>query len=252
MQAELLIDRGEIDAGLQLYKQEAFKNEATTVFERALELSLLYEMPKESLAFAVKWQQQNTEQRPCSWFYVAHLALKAHDYNLSGKVLTEILEYDTQADLSEILIGIYPTNESDQRSLLETLLRLPKHDNPSLLVMQAGLMSQLGQPDIALLSVNRALKFKPDNAPFIVLKADILKQLQPDRQVLKFISAERKRLKNNKTLYLYEIRYRLELGETQEAHELLLLAHDLVSMMKRSPLLAALVSIDIEAYRPSG
>ena len=246
MQAEFLINRGEIDAGLQLYKQEAFKNEATTVFERALELSLLYEMPKESLAFAVKWQQQNTEHVP-ALFYVAHLALKAHDYNLSGKVLSEILEYDIQADLSEILIGIYPTNESDQRLLLETLLRLPKHDNPSLLVMQAGLMSQLGQPDIALLSVNRALKFKPDNAPFIVLKADILKQLQPDRQVLKFISAERKRLKNNKTLYLYEIRYRLELGETQEAHELLLQAHDLFHD-EEVTLLAALVSIDIEAY----
>ena len=246
MQAEFLINRGEIDAGLQLYKQEAFKNEATTVFERALELSLLYEMPKESLAFFVKWQQQNTEHVP-ALFYVAHLALKAHDYNLSGKVLSEILEYDTQADLSEILIGIYPTNESDQRLLLETLLRLPKHDNPSLLVMQAGLMSQLGQPDIALLSVNRALKFKPDNAPFIVLKADILKQLQPDRQVLKFISAERKRLKNNKTLYLYEIRYRLELGETQEAHELLLQAHDLFHD-EEVTLLAALVSIDIEAY----
>lgn len=246
MQAEFLIDRGEIDAGLQLYKQESFKDEATTVFERALELSLLYEMPEESLAFAVKWQRQNTEHVP-ALFYVAHLALKAHDYNLSGKVLTEILEYDTQADLSEILIGIYPTNESDQRSLLETLLRLPKHDNPSLLVMQAGLMSQLGQPDIALLSVNRALKFKPDNAPFIVLKADILKQLQPDRQVLKFISAEQKRLKNNKTLYLYEIRYRLELGETQEAHELLLQAHQLFND-EEVTLLAALVSIDIEAY----
>ncbi|SJM69615.1 tetratricopeptide repeat protein [Psychrobacter piechaudii] len=246
MQAEFLINRGEIDAGLQLYKQESLKDEATTVFERALELSLLYEMPEESLAFAVKWQRQNTEHVP-ALFYVAHLALKAHDYNLSGKVLTEILEYDNQADLSEILIGIYPTNESDQRLLLETLLRLPKHDNPSLLVMQAGLMSQLGQPDIALLSVNRALKLKPDNAPFIVLKADILKQLQPDLQVLKFISAERKRLKNNKTLYLYEIRYRLELGETQEAHELLLQAHKLFND-EEVTLLAALVSIDIEAY----
>lgn len=246
MQAEFLINRGEIDAGLQLYKQESFKDETTTVFERALELSLLYEMPEESLAFAVKWQRQNTEHVP-ALFYVAHLALKAHDYNLSGKVLTEILEYDNQADLSEILIGIYPTNESDQRLLLETLLRLPKHDNPSLLVMQAGLMSQLGQPDIALLSVNRALKFKPDNAPFIVLKADILKQLQPDRQVLQFISAERQRLKNNKTLYLYEIRYRLELGETQEAHQLLLQAHKLFND-EEVTLLAALVSIDIEAY----
>lgn len=246
MQAEFLIDRREIDAGLKLYKQESFKEDATSVFERALELSLLYDTPQESLDFALKWQQQNPEHLP-ALFYVAHLALKAHDYDLSGKVLTEILDYDNQADLSEILIGVYPTSQSDQRLLLETLLRLPKHDNPSLLVMQAGLMSQLGQPDIALVSVNRALKFEPDNAPFIVLKADILKQLQPDREVLKFISAERKRLKNNKTLYLHEIRYRLDLGETQEAWELLLQAHDLFHDDEVT-LLAALVSIDIEAY----
>lgn len=246
MQAEFLINRGEIDAGLKLYKGEAFKEDATSVFERALELSLLYDSPQQSLDFALKWQQQNPEHIP-ALFYVAHLALKAHDYDLSGKVLTEILDYDTQADLSEILVGIYPTDESDQRLLLETLLRLPKNDNPSLLVMQAGLMSQLGQPDIALVSVNRALKFQPDNAPFIVLKADILKQLKPDREVLEYISAERKRLKDNKTIYLYEIRYRLELGETQEAWELLLQAHDLFHDDEVT-LLAALVSIDIEAY----
>nr|WP_241878628.1 hypothetical protein [Psychrobacter sp. PraFG1]UNK05165.1 hypothetical protein MN210_14480 [Psychrobacter sp. PraFG1] len=180
-------------------------------------------------------------------FYVAHLALKASDYELTGKVLSEILSYDSQADLSEILIGIYPNNEADQRRLLETLLRLPKHNNPSLLVMQAGLMSHLGQPDIALVSVNRALKSQPNNAPFIVLKADILKQLEPDRKVLKFVSSERKRLKNNKTLYLYEIRYLLELGQTQEAWDLLLVAHDLFHD-EEVTLLAALVSIDIEAY----
>ncbi|WP_296402182.1 tetratricopeptide repeat protein [Psychrobacter sp.] len=246
MQAEFLIDRGEIDAGLDLYKQESFKEDSTSVFERALELSLLYETPKESLSFAVRWQKQNPDHIP-ALFYVAHLALKAHDYTLSGKVLAEILDYDTQADLSEILIGIYPTSKADQRLLLETLLRLPQHDNPSLLVMQAGLMLQLGQPDIALVSVNRALKYKPDNAPFILLKADILKQLQPDDQVLKFVSDQRKKLKDNKSLYLYEIRYRLDLGETHEAHQLLLEANNLFHD-EEITLLAALVSIDIDEY----
>lgn len=246
MNAEFLLSRGEIDQALALYKQESFKQDATSVFERALELSLLYETPRESLDFALKWQQQNPEHIP-ALFYVAHLALKASDYELTGKVLSEILSYDSQADLSEILIGIYPNNEADQRRLLETLLRLPKHNNPSLLVMQAGLMSHLGQPDIALVSVNRALKSQPNNAPFIVLKADILKQLEPDRKVLKFVSSERKRLKNNKTLYLYEIRYLLELGQTQEAWDLLLVAHDLFHD-EEVTLLAALVSIDIEAY----
>ncbi len=246
MQAEFMVDRGDIDNALNLYKQESLKQESTSVFERALELSLLYDEPAESLAFALQWQQQNPEHIP-ALFYVAHLALKANNYELAGEVLGQILDYDPQADLSEILIGIYPTTQQDQRLLLETLLTLPKHDNPSLLVMQAGLMSQLGQPDIALVSINRALQFAPDNAAFIVLKSDILKQLEPDREVLQYVSNERKRLKDNKSLYLYEIRYRLELGQTQEAWHLLLEAHDLFHDDEVT-LLAALVSIDIEAY----
>ncbi|WP_227526107.1 tetratricopeptide repeat protein [Psychrobacter sp. FDAARGOS_221] len=246
MQAEFMVDRGDIDSALKIYKQESFKKESTTVFERALELSLLYDMPEESLEFALQWQQQNPEHIP-ALFYVAHLALKANNYDLAGDVLGQILDYDPQADLSEILIGIYPTTDQDQRLLLETLLSLPKHDNPSLLVMQAGLMSQLGQPDIALVSINRALRSKPDNAAFIVLKSDILKQLEPDREVLQYVSGERKRLKDNKSLYLYEIRYRLELGQTQDAWNLLIKAHDLFHDDEVT-LLAALVSIDIEAY----
>lgn len=246
MQAEFLINRGDINQALALYKQESFKQDSTSTFERALELSLMYEPAESSLAFAFEWQQQNPEHIP-ALFYVAHLSLKASDYELASDVLTEILEYDPQADLSEILQGIYPTNSGDQRLLLETLLSLPKHNNPSILVLQAGLMSQLGQPDIALVSVNRALRIQPSNSAFIVLKADILKQLESDRDVLKYVSTQRKRLNDSKALYLYEIRYRLDLGQTQEAWELLLKAHDLFHDDEVT-LLAALVSIDVQAY----
>lgn len=246
MHAEFLANRGDIDKALSIYKVEAFKNDAASVFERALSLSLLYEPVEDSLSFAKSWQQQNPEHIPAQ-FYVAHLALKAYDYSLAGNILTQILEYDPQADLSEILIGIYPTNAADKRKLLETLQALPDHENSSIQVMEAGLMSQLGQPEKAYVSISKALKAQPNNAPYITLKADIIKQLQPYPEVLSYIEKERKRFVNNKTLYLYEIRYRLSLGQNKEAWALLLEAHDLFQDDEIT-LLAALVSIDIEAY----
>ncbi len=247
MQAEFATDRGNLPTALQLYKQQAFKNDATSVFERALSLSMRYEPVEDSLAFARAWQLKNPQHLPAQ-FYVVHLALKAYDYELAGEVLTQILAYDPQADLSEILIGISPTAAADQRSLLDTLQSLPDHENPSLMVMQAGLMLQLDQPENALVSVTKALKMQPDNIPFITLKADIIKQLMPSQDVLEYIAQQRLRLSNSKALYLYEIRYRLALGQTREAWQLLIEANALFHDDEMT-LLAALVSIDIEAYK---
>ncbi|WP_227429368.1 tetratricopeptide repeat protein [Psychrobacter sp. I-STPA6b] len=247
LQAEFDADRGDITKALQIYKQQAFNDNATAVFERALNLSLKNEPVQESLAFAQAWQQQNPDHIP-AWFYVAHLALKAHDYNTASDALNQILTYDPQADLSEILIGIYPNNASDQQQLLSLLQQLPDHENPSLLVMQAGLQLQFGQPELALVNISKALKHQPDNEPFITLKADILQKILPATDVIDYISTERQRLPDSKGLYLYEIRYRLARKQSQQAWELLLQAHQRFKQDEEITLLAALVGIDIEAY----
>ncbi len=54
---------------------------------------------------------------------------------------------------------------------------------------------------------------------------------------------------NSKSLYLYEIRYLLDLKQSQAAWELLLDTHNRFSDDTEITLLAALVSLDIEAYR---
>lgn len=247
LDAEFAIDRGETARGLAIYKRQAFMRDATAVFERALALSLSFEDTEDSLQFATSWQQQNPDHVP-AWFYVAHLALKAHDYDLAGETLSRILRYDPRADLSEILIGIYPNNEQDQRELLQTLQYLDSQQNASLSVLKAGLLLKFNEPQAALLNVNQTLKMQPDNVPVITLKADILRKIVTPQEVLNYVEQARLRLPNRKSLYLYEIRYYLELGQSRQAWELLLKANQRFSDDAEITLLAALVSLDIEEY----
>ena len=247
LDAEFAADRGDIKRALALYKQQSFKDDATAVFERALGLSLRNENVDASLQFAQSWQEQNPDHVP-AWFYVAHLALKAHDYQLAGATLNRILRYDPRADLSEILIGIYPNTSNDQRELLAALQPIDSEQNASLSVLKAGLLYQFNDPQSALIHINRALMRQPDYVPFITLKADILRKIEPAQTVVDYVSQARLRNPDNKNLYLYEIRYLLDLQRSEEAWQLLLEAHERFVEDTEITLLAALVSLDIEEY----
>lgn len=247
LDAEFSADRGDTQRALAIYKQQAFKAEATAVFERALSLSLRTESITTSLQFAKMWQDANPDHIP-AWFYVAHLALKAHDYDLAGDSLNRILRYDPRADLSEILIGIYPNTDDDKRELLAALHPLDSEQNASLSVLKAGLLYQFNEPEIAIVHINRALLSQPDYVPFITLKADILRKIEPSEAVISYVSQARLRNADSKSLYLYEIRYLLDLQQNQQAWELLLDANNRFADDAEITLLAALVSLDIEEY----
>ncbi len=248
LDAEFAADRGDMPRALSIYKHEAFKKDATAVFERALGLSIAAESPNRSLSFAKRWQSDNPDHVP-AWFYVAHLALKAHDYRLAGSTLNRILRYDPRADLSEILIGIYPNDINDQRELLAALAPIDSTQNASLSVLKAGLLYQFNEPQEALVHINRALSQEPDYVPFITLKADILRKIESEDAVAKFISQARLRIPGSKSLYLYEIRYLLDLKRNLEAQNLLLEAQNRFDNDPEITLLAALVSLDIEDYK---
>ncbi len=245
--AEFAVDRNDVNRGLMIYKQQAFKQDATAVFERALSLSLNYEAVEESLIFAQDWQDQNPDHVP-AWFYVAHLALKAHDYTLAGETLNRILRYDPRADLSEILIGIYPDTDEDKRELLAALQPIDSEQNASISVLKAGLLYQFNDPETAIIHIDRALASQPDYVPFITLKADILRKIEPAQMVVNYVGQARLRNPDSKSLYLYEIRYLLDLKQSVEAWKLLLDAHNRFAEDPEITLLAALVSLDTQEY----
>lgn len=247
LDAEFAADRDNNKRALTIYKQQSFKQDATAVFERALSLSLRNESVEDSLRFAKTWQDQNPDHVP-AWFYVAHLALRAHDYELAGATLNRILSYDPRADLSEILIGIYPNTDEDKRELLAALQPIDSEQNASLSVLKAGLLYQFDEPEVAIVHIDRALARQPDYVPFITLKADILRKTEPSAAVLDYINQARLRNPDSKSLYLYEIRYLLDLRQSEQAWQLLLDAHGRFADDDEITLLAALVSLDVEEY----
>lgn len=245
LSAEFGVDRGQIGESLTIYKAESFTANATAVFERALALSIEYETPEQSLAFARAWQRQNPEHIP-AWFYVAHLALKAGDYHEASTMLAMILDYDEKADLTGILTGIFPQNPDEQRQLF-TALQTMEDDNPSLSVLRAGLLLRLQDYAPALAYINKALEDEPDNLAFITLKIDILKESGQESAMWAFIRQKVKELPTIKELHLYEIRHEIDMGQLGRAWDLLQVAN----RQTKDPdvaLLTALVGLDIGKY----
>ena len=159
------------------------------------------------------------------------------------------MQYDPDADLSQILIGIYPTETRDQAELLATLNRLDIKNNPSLLVMKAGLLLQFQQPKAALVAINRALKTNPKSPAFLTLKADILQALSPSNQVIAFIAQARKTVPDNKALFVYQIRYMLKQGKSAQVwQQLNATANRQFLADEEIKLLAALVGIELKKY----
>lgn len=245
LSAEFGVDRGQIGEALTIYKAESFTNNATAVFERALALSIEYETPEQSLAFARAWQRQNPDHIP-AWFYVAHLALKAGDYTEASNMLAMILEYDSRADLTGILTGIFPQSPTEQRLLFDAL-QIMDEDNPSLSVLRAGLLLRLGDYPPALAHINKALNGDPKNLSYVMLKIDILKASGNEEAMWTFIRQKVKEMPNIKELHLYEIRHEIDKGQLGRAWELLQIANRQTQDPDIS-LLGALVGLDIGKY----
>lgn len=248
MLAEFSANRQEMPTALNLYKHQAKHENSAPVFERALGLSLQHEPAVFSLKFASDWQKENPEHIP-ALFYVTHLALKAHEYELAGEKLSQILQADPNADLSQILVGIYPTQTADQSELLGVLQNLDIKNNTSLLVMKAGLLLQFQQGKQALQNIDKALKKDPKNPAFLTLKADILQSIAEPKAVAEFIQKARNILPDNKSLLLYQTRYLIKQGKNTAVWQLLndkknqqFLEDDEIK------LLAGLVGVDIQAY----
>ncbi|MFC0820143.1 tetratricopeptide repeat protein [Moraxella marmotae] len=243
--AEFAADRGEIAKALAIYKAESFKQNATSVFERALSLSIEFETPKQSLAFATAWQDRNPEHIP-AWFYVTHLALKAGEYKQAAAMLSTILHYDPRSDLGQILTGIIPQNPNDKRALFYALQGI-RHDNASVSVLRAGILMGLNDYEAARLHIEQALASEPNNLAFITLKLNILRAANRMDELWQYLHQVRKKQPKEKELYLYEARHFIESGNLTQAWQLLTQA---VKNTKDNDvtLLAALVGLDSGRY----
>ncbi|WP_407303931.1 hypothetical protein [Acinetobacter sp.] len=247
MIAEFALAYHDIPTALHNYTVLAIKSSSTTVKQRALNVALEQNDLKAALDIATHWVVQEPTDVP-ALFYLSHIALKSHEYELASETLDKILNIDPDADLEKILVGIVPEAPEDREVLLDALSKSKERDNPSVLVLISGLEAQNGQLEQALSTVNRALKKRPKVTGFILMKANLLSALGNEEATLKWYDKASRKHKSNLEVRLAEIKYLIKINKSKEALD------KLENILKKWPheeealFIAGLTSIDLEEY----
>jgi tetratricopeptide (TPR) repeat protein len=247
MIAEFALTYHDVPTALHNYTVLAIKSSSTTVKQRALNIALEQNDLKAALDIATHWVVQEPTDVP-ALFYLSHIALKSHEYELASETLDKILNIDPNADLEKILVGIAPEQPEDREVLLDALSKSKERDNPSVLILISGLEAQNGQLEQALVTVNRALKKRPKVTGFILMKANLLSALGDEEATLKWYDKSSRKHKSNLEVRLAEIKYLIKINKSKEAQD------KLENILKKWPheeealFIAGLTSIDLEEY----
>ena len=247
MIAEFALAYQDIPTALHNYTSLAIKTDSTSVKQRALNVAINENDLDAALDIANHWVIQEPEDVP-AMFYLAHIALRAHQYELAAKTLDKILAIDASTDLEQVLAGIIPEGNSDRDNLLETLKNSQAKDNPSVLLLIAGIEAQNGQLDLALSMVNRAIAKRPKNSNFMLFKAHLLENLGDEEALLQWYKKVSRQQANNASIRLAHVKYMIKINHSEAALKLL------EAMLKQWPkheealFTAGLTSIDLEQY----
>lgn len=247
MIAEFALAYDDIPTAIHNYTVLAIKSNSTTIKQRALDIALEYNDLKAALDIATHWVVQEPEDVP-ALFYLAHIALRAHEYKLAANTLDKILTIDPNADLEQILAGIAPESKEDRENLLATLKTSKEKENPSILVMIAGFEAQNGHLEDALNNTNKALKKRPKVTGFILMKANLLTSLGEIEETQKWLAKSSRRHRDNLDVRLAEARFLIRHSEPQLA---LKKFEDIIKMWpdnEDAKFIAGLTSIDLKYY----
>ncbi len=247
MVAEFALAAHDTPTALHNYTVLAIQTSSTALKQRALNVALEQNDLQAALDIATHWVVQEPKDVPAK-FYLAHIALKSHEYELAADVLDDILNLDPESDLEQILEGISPESPEDRAYLLNTLRNSKTRNNPSILVLIASLQAQNNEIENALITLNKALKKRPKSTGFILLKANLLMALGDEEQTLKWFEKSARKNRNNLELSLAEIRYLIKLNKNEQA------LSKLKRIIKKWPdseealFIAGLTSIDLKEY----
>lgn len=247
MMAEFAIAANDTTTALHNYTVLAIRSNSTAVKQRALNIALDENDLQAALNIATHWVVQEPSDVPAK-FYLAHIALKAHEYELAADVLDSILTLDPDSDLEMILEGIAPESDEDQLALLNTLSKSKESNNPSLLALIASLEAKNGDVEQALKTINKALRKRPKVTGFILLKANLLMAMGDADATLKWFEKSSRKNRNNLEVNLAEVRFLIKLNQSEYALE------KLKKMVKKWPhaeealFIAGLTAIDLKQY----
>lgn len=247
MLAEFALAANDTPTALHNYTVLAIRSNSTAVKQRALNIAIEQNDLQSALDIATHWVVQEPSDVPAK-FYLAHIALKSHEYELAADVLDTILTLDPDAELERILEGISPESAEDRQNLLNTLSKSKERDNPSILMLIASLEAQNNELELALKTANKALKKRPKVTGFILLKANLLMNLGDEQATLKWFDRSSRKHRNNLEVNLAEVRYLTKLNRSELALD------KLKKIIKKWPdaeealFIAGLTSIDLKKY----
>lgn len=247
MIAEFALAYGDIPTALHNYTVLAIKSNSTTIKQRALNVALEQNDLKAALDIATHWVVQEHQDVP-ALFYLAHISLKAHEYELAADTLNKILNIDPNADLEQILAGIAPELPEDREILLNALRSSKEKNNPSILVLIAGLEAQNGQLEQALVTINQALRKRPKVTGFILMKANLLMAQNDQLAAQQWLEKSSRKQKYNLDIRLAEVRFLVKSNQAESALK------KLQGILKQWPdaeealFIAGLTSIDLKQY----
>lgn len=247
MIAEFALAYGDIPTALHNYTVLAIKSNSTTIKQRALNVALEQNDLKAALDIAIHWVVQEPQDVP-ALFYLAHISLKAHEYELAADTLNKILNIDPNADLEQILAGIAPELPEDREILLNALRSSKEKNNPSILVLIAGLEAQNGQLEQALVTINQALRKRPKVTGFILMKANLLMAQNDQLAAQQWLEKSSRKQKYNLDIRLAEVRFLVKSNQAESALK------KLQGILKQWPdaeealFIAGLTSIDLKQY----
>ncbi|MDQ8934594.1 tetratricopeptide repeat protein [Acinetobacter rudis] len=247
MVAEFALANGDIPTALHNYTVLAIRSNSTSIKQRALNIAIEQENLQSALDIARHWVVQEPKDVPAK-FYLAHIALKAHEYELAAQTLNSILTIDPNADLEKILAGIMPDSEQDRNNLLNTLKASQKKDNPSILVLIAGLEAQNGHLELALQSVNKALAKRPKVTSFILFKANLLMALGDQEATEQWFAKSSRKNSRNIEIRLAEVRFLIKCEKPEEALEKLQKIILIWPDSDEALFIAGLTAIDLKDY----
>ena len=247
MVAEFALANGDTATALHNYTVLAIRSDSTAVKQHALNIAIEQNDLQAALDIARHWVLQEPKDVPAK-FYLAHIALKSHEYELAAQTLDSILNLDSNADLENILAGISPETAQDRDSLLKTLNASKAKDNPSILILIAGLQAQSNQLELALKNVNKALRKRPKVTGFILLKANLLMALGEDKKTIKWIERSSKKNKNNLEVRLAEARYLIKINQAEAALDKLAQITNVWPNADEALFIAGLTAIDLKKY----
>lgn len=247
MIAEFAVQYQQPATALHNYTVLAIHTNSTAAKQRALDIALEENDLYAALDIASQWVTQDPKDVP-ALFYLAHITLKTHKYEMTASTLDKILNIDPDADLAEILAGIAPESAEDRNVLLNALRKSEARNNASILVLIASLEAQNGELQPALKNLQKALRKHPNVTSFILLKANILEASGDQKATLEWYTKSSKKHRYNLEVHLAEAKYLIKIGQPELALKKLEYIIRTWPSADEAIFIAGLTSIDLKQY----